>query len=286
MKVLIKLIKLLLRKINLNDTCTGGVGSFLVFNLVYAYFLYLKRSQKNQNPKAFESKKSQNLTKTNSSNSSNNFTLKFKENIKNYFSSDEDSYDVLTDDNSNSNFSQKNEEDLLNCSTKNSSFLKDMNLDFTEKNKRNGIIDNNDSDYFENECDSDHMEIENYGKSYKNNIFIKKNLTDENILLFGNLGDLFLGFLKFYVFKFDYNKFGISNINEGKFFVKSLNKDMKYSDSMIWVENFTDKTHNISRGTKKFPIVLNYFKKVFYYLKSKSSESLPKNLIEYLFNLY
>ncbi len=31
---------------NLNETSSGGVGSFLAFNLVYAYFLYLKRLYK------------------------------------------------------------------------------------------------------------------------------------------------------------------------------------------------------------------------------------------------
>ena len=46
MRILIKLIKYILRMNHLNETCSGGVGSFLIFNLVYAYFLYLKRNEK------------------------------------------------------------------------------------------------------------------------------------------------------------------------------------------------------------------------------------------------
>jgi len=49
MKIIIKLIKYILRINCLNETHSGGVGSFLIFNLVYAYFLYLKRISNGKN---------------------------------------------------------------------------------------------------------------------------------------------------------------------------------------------------------------------------------------------
>ncbi len=42
---IIVLLKHLLRSNGLNDSFTGGMGSFLVFNIVYAYYQYLHNSE-------------------------------------------------------------------------------------------------------------------------------------------------------------------------------------------------------------------------------------------------
>lgn len=44
------LIKFFLKQKNFNETYTGGIGSYLLFNMIYAYALFLKEI-KNKNPK-------------------------------------------------------------------------------------------------------------------------------------------------------------------------------------------------------------------------------------------
>ncbi len=264
MRILIKLLKDLLRKNKLNDTCSGGVGSFLLFNLVYAYFLYLKRDQNSDKKKLtynisyFKKNDSKNFSKADKN--SDNFSIRFNKKNQNIDSCDEDSYLILTDDDTNSHLSALNDGFNYNKFSYNDFACKD-NLEL-ETNYENDNFKENENQYTED--------------SIENN---------DNKNIYDNVGKLFIGFLRFYGFEFDYDKFGISNLDEGRFFLKSENIDMKYSDSMIWVENFTDKTHNISRGTKKFPIVLQYFKRIFYYLKTTEIESSDKKLVEHLANL-
>ena len=45
LRPVIMLTKYLLRINKLNDTFTGGIGSFLVFNMIYAYYQYLFKSR-------------------------------------------------------------------------------------------------------------------------------------------------------------------------------------------------------------------------------------------------
>lgn len=282
MRILIRLLKDLLRKNNLNDTCSGGVGSFLIFNLVYAYFLHLKRN--------YTKEKSQNSSKslnnfinptTENKNNSNNFSLKFNKAKTNYYSSDDDSYEILTDEGTNSNPLSSNSDVYFN----------DSSIKFGNNGSKVNVNNEEFSGYFENKSseEKDKMDLEDAKESQikinDNNALNVGTEEKEKEILYGNVGKLFLGFLKFYVFEFDYDKFGISNTGEGKFFLKKLNADMRYSDSIIWVENITDKTHNISRGTKKFPTVLGFFRSIYYNLKAKKPESLDNNLMEKIANL-
>lgn len=45
-KPIVLLMKFILKQKNLHEAYTGGIGSFVVFNMVYAYFLYLIRINK------------------------------------------------------------------------------------------------------------------------------------------------------------------------------------------------------------------------------------------------
>jgi len=285
MRVIIRLLKDLLRKNNLNDTCTGGVGSFLLFNLVYAYFLSLKRNYIKE--KSFNSNKSQNNSINPQENlrSSNNFSLKFNKSKANRYSSDDDSYEILTDEGTNSKPVSSNGDLYFN----------DSSHKLGNNPTKSNPFDKEYWGYFDNKCseekEDDVMDLEDkkgsrpkINKNYNTTIDMTSE-EKENEILYGNVGKLFLGFLKFYVFEFDYEKNGISNRGEGKFFNKRQNTDMKYSDSIIWVENITDKTHNISRGTKKYHIVLNYFRNVYYNLKAQKPESMDKYLMERIANI-
>ena len=130
-------------------------------------------------------------------------------------------------------------------------------------------------------------------QTYQNNLDtnecsfeLKRNSTeeDENQFLYGNLGKLFMGLLKFYI-EFNYDTYGISNIGEGQLFLKTFNTDIEFSSSMIWVEDFTDKAVNISRGTRQFASVLIYFQKVYFTLQEQKPESMGKNFVEQIANL-
>ncbi len=47
MKPIILLLKYFLRQKQLNQTYTGGISSFCLFSLVYAYILYLNKEKDN-----------------------------------------------------------------------------------------------------------------------------------------------------------------------------------------------------------------------------------------------
>ncbi len=77
-----------------------------------------------------------------------------------------------------------------------------------------------------------------------------------------NLGSFLLGCLKFYTEDFNYKDLGISLRKGGYFFRKDENIDIRYN-SLLCVENFLDKTHDIGKCNHKFEEVRNYFSDIY-----------------------
>ena len=261
MRIIIKLIKYILRKKYLNETCSGGIGSFLIFNLVFAYFLHLKR--KNNSEISINSKNK--INESNISKSQNkDFSINFKDKYD-YFS-DEDSCEILTDDKSSEiesfeDFSDNSENQYKN---KKKNFFE--NFDSLETDKKKNRISK------DNQKNNDNYEL---------NLKNVKNLN--NIKLFDNLGSLFMGFLNFYAFEFDYQNYGISNIGNGKIFKKIDNQNIKYFPYLC-VENILDPTHNISRPVTRYEAVKELFRTIYLHIKFSKSSNISQGFLSEIVN--
>ena len=317
LKPSIIILKILLKKNNLNDAHTGGMSSFLLFHLVYFYYItYKKRNGRNR----FNNDNDMNINedeKEDISYNDNNSNIEDNNEEKQedeYIDENEDNYDeekeISYDSNSELKWNGKNklitkdgmitkpisstdEEDNSNDDSNvikngnSSSNSEEVNVSHT-KNKNKNVCDFI-QDFDENE-DEDDGEGENEGEGegddgdYKNdnndfnNNEEEKNNEDKN----SNIGHFIFTFLKFYGKEFSYREFGFS-LNENNFgdtFFKLERTDMDCSD-YICAESIQEQGIDVGRSCYNYPKIVNLFKTSYNKIKiekQKNTCSILKSL--------
>jgi non-canonical poly(A) RNA polymerase PAPD5/7 len=94
-----------------------------------------------------------------------------------------------------------------------------------------------------------------------------------------NLGQFFLGFLRFFGVEFNYKELGIS-INNGGYFFNKRQKNF-YSNDGLAFENYQDEELDIGKGAYQFVKIRQLFKELLQiiYKVNNSSESYLVNII-------
>jgi len=240
LKPTIIVLKILLKKNNLNEAHTGGMSSFLLFHLVYFFFIhhFNKKSQNYTN---------ENLSKKSESNSEISLSDDDEEDIASY---DSNSELKLFEKNKYSNsdgivttkaISSTSEECNSNDDS-NSNLLKNgVSSSNSEEEKINIDSDEDDDDSGDDE-----------------NILIN-NINDDNNEI--NIGTFLVLLLKFYGFDFDYENYGFSlnKNNFGNIFIKVERTDMDCSDT-ICAESIQEQGIDIGRSCYNYEKIVNLFK--------------------------
>ena len=277
------ILKILLKKNNLNDAHTGGMSSFLLFHLVYFfYIIYIKRTQKNEFNNNLNMKMSE---KEENSIESNNIEDNEDEN-----DSGEDK-DITYDSNSELKFNGKNKkinEDGIIISKAISSTDEEDNSDDSNLVKNGNSSSNSEEDqkvnysYNGNNYNSEDInddkndeEDDKLNESEDIEYFSKKNIDEETYKNSNgnngnkiNIGDFFFNLLKFYAKEFDYENLGFS-LNENNFgitFFKVERNDMICSD-FICVESIQEQGVDIGRSCYNYQKIVKLFKNTYSKIK-------------------
>ena len=309
LKPSIIILKILLKKNNLNDAHTGGMSSFLLFHLVYFYYIIYKKRNKrnifNNDTNINEDEKEDISYNDNNSNIEDND----EENQEDeYIDENEDNYDeekeISYDSNSDIKWNGKNkhltkdgiiitkpisstdEEDNSNDDSNlikngnSSSNSEEDNANHTKYKNKNlsDFIQDFDENEDEDE-DEDENENEEYknGKNYLNNNEEVKNNEEKN-----TIGHFIFTFLKFYGKEFEYKQFGFS-LNENNFgetFFKLERTDMDCSD-YICAESIQEQGIDVGRSCYNYPKIVNLFRTSYSKIKiekQKNTCSILKSL--------
>lgn len=84
--------------------------------------------------------------------------------------------------------------------------------------------------------------------------------------------------MNFFANEFDYENYGISNINQGNFFKKKEYSDVKLTKNLC-VINFLEPTSNIAKPVVKYHRVINLFKDILFNLKFVEKEKIKSGLL-------
>ena len=303
LKPSIIILKILLKKNNLNDAHTGGMSSFLLFHLVYFYYItYIKRNERNRfnnNININEDEKEDISYNDHNSNIDDNEEQQEDE----YIDENEDNYDeekeISYDSNSDLKWNGKNklltkdgiitkpistdEEDNSNDDSnyiKNGTSSSNSGEDNASSTKYNN---NNLSDFIQDfdeneEEEEEHEDYKNDKKDYNNNNEEEKNNEEKN----NNIGHFIFTFLKFYGKEFQYKEFGFS-LNQNTFgntFFKLERNDMVCSD-YICAESIQEQSVDVGRSCYNYPKIVNLFKTSYNKIKiekQKNTCSILKTL--------
>lgn len=293
LKPTIIILKILLKKYNLNDAHTGGMSSFLLFHLVYFFFIqYQRRTQRenyfNNNTSINNNKKHKNNSiRENISNDEedadeekevsydSNSDIKWNKKHKN---SNEDGIIISkaissTDEEENSNDDEE-DSNIINNGVSSSISDEDQKLTQCDSKSKNGynyneyindISDNEDDDNDndnENEEEEDDYLMKNYNKKKeeKNEIY--------------NIGEFLFKLLKFYSKEFDYENLGfsINSNNFGNTFFKVERTDMDCSET-ICAESIQDQGIDVGRSCYNYRKIVNLFKNTYETIKIEKQKN-------------
>ena len=287
LKPSIIILKILLKKNNLNDAHTGGMSSFLLFHLVYFFYLtYQTRIQNGIYNNTIEIEQNQNNASENNSN--NNTTKEDKEYNENEY---EDEQSEISYD-SNSEFKSSNKNQIQNGhgiiiskaisssdeednSNDDSNIIKngsssDSNSEEEKSPENNSNYENRNKNFNKDKEYEDSVDdVDNSNEDYFNKICDKKeeeekNNEESNL----NIGHFIFLFLKFYSLEFDYHQLGFS-LNENNFgatFFKVERIDMDCSDN-ICAESIQDQGVDVGRTCYNYPKIVNLFKNAYKKIK-------------------
>lgn len=239
LKPTIIILKILLKKNNLNDAHTGGMSSFLLFHLVYFFFIhhFKKKNETNEN-----------LSKNSESNSE--------------ISESDDEEDIASyDSNSELKLFGKNKysnSDGIVTTKAVSSTSEECNSndDSNSNLLKNGDSSSNSEE--EKKIDNDSDEDDDSGNGNDDNILIHHFKDDNNEI---NIGSFLVLLLKFYGFDFDYENYGFSlnKNNFGSIFIKVERTDMDCSDT-ICVESIQEQGIDIGKNCYNYERIVYLFK--------------------------
>ena len=276
------ILKIMLKKYNLNDAHTGGMSSFLLFHLVYFFYLtYQKRIQNGIYNNLFEIE--QNKSNISENNSNNNTTKEDKEFIENKDEESEFSYDSNSEFKSikkNNNghriiiskaISSSNEEDnsnddsnLIKNGNSSSNSEDEQSLEshsnYENRNNLNKKEEDEESEDDNNNTNEDYL-IKICNKKIDEE---EKNNEESNL----NIGHFIFLFLKFYSIEFDYHQLGFS-LNDNNFgvtFFKVERTDMDCSDN-ICAESIQDQGVDVGRTCYNYPKIVNLFRNAYKKIK-------------------
>ena len=278
LKPTIIILKILLKKYNLNDAHTGGMSSFLLFHLVYFFFIqFQRRAQKNSfyNNDSINSDKYKKEEKYNKDSDNDeeekeisydsDSDLKLNKKNKNYNDYDDGiiiSKPIASTD--EENYSNDDDSNLIRNGGSSSMSDDEQKMTQCDSKSRNGyniysgIDDNNyddeeeEDDYFTKKEDENNNEKDN-----KNNI-----------------GYFLFKLLKFYFKEFDYENLGfsINSSNFGKTFFKVKRIDMDCSET-ICAESIQDKGIDVGRCCYNYQKIINLFKETYNKIKIEKQKN-------------
>ena len=266
LKPIIILLKVILRKYELNDAHNGGMSSFLLFSIVFYYFQRVIKKTFNKN--VFIEKYNFNQWDydelSNDDICENDIINSIKKN-KNY--NENNNYE-----NENNNYENENN----NYEIENSNYESIDNENYNNENNNNKSIDN---ENYKNENNNTIQSIHSTNSSSFSNDNNNKNNT--NLTYNINYGKFLYGFLKFYSKEFDYLRLGISLRNGGELFYKVERDDMDCC-KLLCVENFQDENIDIGHSCSHFFDIVLLFTSILKRIeiaKEKNMNSILGNLI-------
>ena len=271
LKPVIIILKILLMKDSLNEACSGGMSSFLLFHLVFYYFLMRKKeiysSQSdweekpmidsirntlfNRNNKQFIEDHSDSNSKNSESNSNNGFTVTKAalNSDEDYNSNEEDSNIIKNGTSSNySDYEQKN--DSKECM-------------FDNKTKFSTVLNSSDED---NNNSMDKNELDNEDEEEDVEILTNTKLLPEKKII---TVDFLLNFLYYFGYKFDYDKYGLKvteNETYGQF-AKADRNGMDFCD-YICVESIQEPEKDIGKNCYKYKSIIQHFQYAYNMIKA------------------
>ena len=242
------ILKILLKKFELNESSTGGMGSFLLFHLLYFFFIYKFKIKKSEEKNEYSPDFKVSPEKIISNN------ILDKKEIVNF----DLNYDIKRDEKNKGNENNIKIENLtINEENKlkdESSLIKKENKTNDHNNNYKNLGNNND----ENSKDDDNI---------NNNDNQKEKENDDN---YKDIGEFILSFLKFYGYEFDYiNKgFSLNDNYFGKIFNKEERNDIKYNKNLC-VESIIEKGRDIGFPCYNYETIKNLFKAVYNKINSE-----------------
>ena len=238
LKPIIMLLKVILRKYELNEAHNGGMSSFLLFSIVFYYFQRIMKSSFNKYV----------------------FIEKYNVNKWDYDElSKEDFYesDIINSVNNDNNYKNKS---FNKNNNENESDSENSNYDsFDMKNNKN---ENNNIESFDNDkSNNENNNIIQSIYSTNSSSCSNDNNNNTNISYKINYGKFLYGFLKFYCKEFDYLRLGISLRNGGELFYK-VERDEMDCCKLLCVENFQDENIDIGHSCYHFCDIVLLFKSI------------------------
>lgn len=273
LKPTIIILKILLKKYNLNDAHTGGMSSFLLFHLVYFFFIqFQRRAQRDSyfnNDSICTNKKGENYNEYNDDEEKeisydSDSDLKWKNKYKSInedgiviskavFSSDEEE-----------NYNDEDDSNLIKNGVSSSASDDDQKMTQCDSKSKNGY-----SSYNYNEIDDN-----NYDEEEEDNYFSKKEEESNNNENNNNIGFFLFKLLKFYSKEFDYEHLGfsINRSNFGNTFFKVERTDMDCSET-ICAESIQDQGIDVGRSCYNYQKIINLFKETYDKIKAEKQKN-------------
>ena len=232
LKPIIMLLKIILRKYELNEAHNGGMSSFLLFSIVFYYFQKIMKNDFNK--KVFIEK----------------YNVNKWDCIE--LSDDEDcESDIINSVNNDNNYKIKS----INKNNNNENESENSNYESFDMKKNKNENNNNES------LDNDNNNIIQSIYSTNSSSCSNDNNNNSNNLYNINYGKFFCGFLKFYSKEFDFLRFGISLRNGGELFYKVERNDMECG-KLLCVENFQEENIDIGHSCYHFGDIVLLFKSI------------------------
>ena len=273
LKPTIIILKILLKKYNLNDAHTGGMSSFLLFHLVYFFFIqFQRRAQRDSyfnNDSICTNKKEENYNEYNddeekeiSYDSDSDFKLKNK--CKRF---NEDGIVIskaVSSTDEEENYNDEDDSNLIKNGVSSSASDDEQKMTQCDSKSKNGY-----SSYNYNEIDDN-----NYDEEEEDNYFSKKEEENNNNENNDNIGFFLFKLLKFYSKEFDYENLGFS-INSSKFgetFFKAERHDMDCSET-ICAESIQDQGIDVGRSCYNYRKIINLFKETYDTIKAEKRKN-------------
>ena len=277
LKPTIIILKILLKKNNLNDAHTGGMSSFLLFHLVYFFYLtYQKRIQIGIYKNIDNNDKEENIKKNNINNMDER--------------EEEEDYDESFDSDSEAKRDNKSKkynlhgiaitklalptDDEEEYSNDDSNIVKNGNSSSysEEEPKYTNYKNNNFRNYNKNDDEEEEDDDDENNEDYLTKNVEGENNKDEDDNI--NIGHFLFTLLKFYGKEFDYRQLGFS-LNENNFgntFFKVERIDMDCSDN-ICAESIQEEGVDVGKACYNYPKIVYLFKKSYDKIKNEKQNN-------------
>ena len=285
LKPIIIILKMLLKKNNLNEAHSGGMSSFLLFHLIFFFYnLYIKENLKKISFENYE-QKNDNIHSHNKSKREKYNEIFTEESIESddYDESKSDKVFTLTkttsitDDEYNSNDGDSNIIHNGESSSNSDSEQK------TEKKSEIHDIEMGNRLKLQNSSNSS----EEYSKNYDNsdeekdeNIVDKKELLDKSGDI--DIVDFLLKFLYFYskTFKYEYQGIKVTENESYETYFKAERYDMDCSDT-ISVESIQEPGIDIGKSCFKYQFITNIFYDTYIKIKREMNNN-TNSILQFL----